>query len=43
VLEPLIELAGDLALPGRVGERLGGSLASVGGDQDVRRVGPPLL
>jgi 2-amino-4-hydroxy-6-hydroxymethyldihydropteridine diphosphokinase len=43
VLEPLLELAPDLELPGSGGERLGGSLALVGDEQEVRRVGPPLI
>jgi 2-amino-4-hydroxy-6-hydroxymethyldihydropteridine diphosphokinase len=40
VLVPLLELDPDLGLPG--GERLAGSLAALGGGQDVRLAGPPL-
>ena len=40
VLVPLLELEPDLRLPG--GERLAGSLAALGGAQDVRLAGPPL-
>jgi 2-amino-4-hydroxy-6-hydroxymethyldihydropteridine diphosphokinase len=41
VLVPLLELDPELTLPG--GERLAGSLAALGGGQDVRLAGPPLL
>jgi 2-amino-4-hydroxy-6-hydroxymethyldihydropteridine diphosphokinase len=41
VLVPLLELDPDLCLPG--GDRLAGSLAALGGGQDVRLAGPPLL
>lgn len=41
VLVPLLELDPELRLPG--GERLAGSLAALGGGQDVRLAGPPLL
>jgi 2-amino-4-hydroxy-6-hydroxymethyldihydropteridine diphosphokinase len=41
VLVPLLELEPDLRLPG--GERLAGSLAALGGGQDVRLAGPPLI
>jgi 2-amino-4-hydroxy-6-hydroxymethyldihydropteridine diphosphokinase len=41
VLVPLLELASDLRLPG--GERLADSLAALGGGQDVRVAGPPLV
>jgi 2-amino-4-hydroxy-6-hydroxymethyldihydropteridine diphosphokinase len=41
VLVPLLELEPELRLPG--GERLAGSLAALGGGQDVRLAGPPLL
>lgn len=41
VLVPLLELDPDLCLPG--GERLAGSLAALGGGQDVRLAGPPLV
>jgi 2-amino-4-hydroxy-6-hydroxymethyldihydropteridine diphosphokinase len=41
VLVPLLELDPDLCLPG--GEPLAGSLAALGGGQDVRLTGPPLL
>ena len=41
VLVPLLELDPDLRLPG--GEPLGGSLAALGGGQDVRLAGPPLI
>ncbi len=41
VLVPLLELDPDLVLPG--GERLAGSLAGLGGGQDVRLAGPPLV
>jgi 2-amino-4-hydroxy-6-hydroxymethyldihydropteridine diphosphokinase len=41
VLVPLLELEPDLGLPG--GERLAGSLAALGGRQDVRLGGPPLV
>lgn len=40
VLVPLLELDPDLELPG--GERLVGSLAALGGGQEVRVAGPPL-
>lgn len=40
VLVPLLELDPDLALP--CGERLAGSLAALGGGQEVRVAGPPL-
>ena len=40
VLVPLLELDPDLSLPG--GERLAGSLAALGGGQQVRVAGPPL-
>jgi 2-amino-4-hydroxy-6-hydroxymethyldihydropteridine diphosphokinase len=40
VLVPLLELDPDLTLPG--GERLAGSLAALGGRQDVRLAGAPL-
>jgi 2-amino-4-hydroxy-6-hydroxymethyldihydropteridine diphosphokinase len=40
VLVPLLELDPDLALPR--GERLAGSLAALGGGQEVRLAGPPL-
>ena len=40
VLVPLLELDRDITLPG--GERLAGSLAALGGGQDVRLAGPPL-
>jgi len=40
VLVPLLELDPGLTLPG--GERLAGSLAALGGGQDVRLAGPPL-
>ena len=40
VLVPLLEIDPELRLPG--GERLAGSLAALGGGQDVRLVGPPL-
>ncbi len=40
VLVPLLELDPDLRLPG--GERLAGSLAALGGGQQVRLAGPPL-
>jgi 2-amino-4-hydroxy-6-hydroxymethyldihydropteridine diphosphokinase len=40
VLVPLLELDPDLTLSG--GERLAGSLAALGGGQDVRLTGPPL-
>ncbi len=40
VLVPLLELEPDLRLPG--GERLAGSLAALGGGQQVRVAGPPL-
>jgi 2-amino-4-hydroxy-6-hydroxymethyldihydropteridine diphosphokinase len=40
VLVPLLELAPDLMFPG--GERLAGSLAALGGAQEVRLAGPPL-
>ena len=40
VLVPLLELDSELTLPG--GERLSGSLAALGGGQEVRVVGPPL-
>jgi 2-amino-4-hydroxy-6-hydroxymethyldihydropteridine diphosphokinase len=40
VLVPLLELDPQLTLPG--GERLDGSLAALGGGQDVRVAGPPL-
>lgn len=40
VLVPLLELDPELALPG--GERLVGSLAALGGGQDVRLAGAPL-
>jgi 2-amino-4-hydroxy-6-hydroxymethyldihydropteridine diphosphokinase len=40
VLVPLLELDPELCLPG--GERLAGSLAALGGGQDVRLAGPPL-
>ncbi|MCL2418120.1 MAG: 2-amino-4-hydroxy-6-hydroxymethyldihydropteridine diphosphokinase [Conexibacteraceae bacterium] len=40
VLVPLLELDPDLRLPG--GERLAGSLAALGGGQEVRLAGPPL-
>jgi 2-amino-4-hydroxy-6-hydroxymethyldihydropteridine diphosphokinase len=40
VLVPLLELDPDLALPR--GERLAGSLAALGGGQQVRLAGPPL-
>ena len=40
VLVPLLELDSQLALAG--GERLAGSLAALGGGQDVRLAGPPL-
>jgi 2-amino-4-hydroxy-6-hydroxymethyldihydropteridine diphosphokinase len=40
VLVPLLELDPDLRLPG--GERLAGSLAALGGGQQVRVAGPPL-
>lgn len=41
VLVPLLELDPDLRLPG--GDRLAGSLAALGGGQDVRLAGPPLV
>ena len=41
VLVPLLELDPELTLPG--GERLAGSLAALGGGQDVRLAGPPLV
>jgi 2-amino-4-hydroxy-6-hydroxymethyldihydropteridine diphosphokinase len=41
VLVPLLELDPDLALPG--GGRLADALAGLGGGQDVRRAGPPLV
>ncbi len=41
VLVPLLELDPDLRLPG--GERLAGSLAALGGGQQVRVAGPPLV
>jgi 2-amino-4-hydroxy-6-hydroxymethyldihydropteridine diphosphokinase len=41
VLVPLLELDPDLRLPG--GDRLAGSLAALGGGQDVRLAGPPLI
>jgi 2-amino-4-hydroxy-6-hydroxymethyldihydropteridine diphosphokinase len=41
VLVPLLELDPDLQLPG--GERLVGSLAALGGGQEVRLAGPPLI
>jgi 2-amino-4-hydroxy-6-hydroxymethyldihydropteridine diphosphokinase len=41
VLVPLLELDPDLELPG--GERLCGSLAALGGGQEVRIAGPPLM
>ncbi|HET9720457.1 MAG TPA: 2-amino-4-hydroxy-6-hydroxymethyldihydropteridine diphosphokinase [Solirubrobacteraceae bacterium] len=41
VLVPLLELDPDLCLPG--GGRLAGSLAALGGGQDVRLAGPPIL
>ncbi len=41
VLVPLLELDPDLCLPG--GDRLAGSLAALGGGQDVRLAGPPLV
>jgi len=41
VLVPLLELDPDLCLPG--GEPLAGSLAALGGGQDVRLAGPPLV
>ncbi len=41
VLVPLLELCPDLVLPG--GEPLAGSLAALGGGQDVRLAGPPLV
>lgn len=40
VLVPLLELDPDLTLPR--GERLAGSLAALGGGQEVRIAGPPL-
>ena len=40
VLVPLLELDPELALPG--GERLAGSLAALGGGQEVHVAGPPL-
>jgi 2-amino-4-hydroxy-6-hydroxymethyldihydropteridine diphosphokinase len=40
VLVPLLELDPDLRLPR--GERLAGSLAALGGGQEVRLAGPPL-
>lgn len=40
VLVPLLELDPDLTLP--CGERLAGSLATLGGGQEVRVAGPPL-
>ena len=40
VLVPLLELEPDLQLPG--GERLAGTLAALGGGQQVRVAGPPL-
>jgi len=40
VLVPLLELDPELTLPG--GERLAGSLAALGGGQDVRLAGAPL-
>jgi 2-amino-4-hydroxy-6-hydroxymethyldihydropteridine diphosphokinase len=40
VLVPLLELDPDMTLPG--GERLAGSLAALGGGQQVRVAGPPL-
>jgi 2-amino-4-hydroxy-6-hydroxymethyldihydropteridine diphosphokinase len=40
VLVPLLELDPELTLPG--GERLAGSLAALGGGQQVRIAGPPL-
>lgn len=40
VLVPLLELDPDLSLPG--GERLAGSLAALGGGQQVRMAGPRL-
>ncbi len=40
VLVPLLELSPDLRLPR--GERLAGSLAALGGGQQVRLAGPPL-
>jgi len=40
VLVPLLELEPELTLPG--GERLAGSLAALGGGQDVRLAGAPL-
>lgn len=40
VLVPLLELDPDLTLP--CGERLAGSLAALGGGQEVRVAGPPL-
>ena len=40
VLVPLLELDPELRLPG--GERLAGSLAALGGGQEVRLAGPPL-
>jgi 2-amino-4-hydroxy-6-hydroxymethyldihydropteridine diphosphokinase len=41
VLVPLLELDPELRLPG--GDRLAGSLAALGGGQDVRLAGPPLI
>ncbi len=41
VLVPLLELDPDMALPS--GERLAGSLAALGGGQEVRVAGPPLV
>jgi 2-amino-4-hydroxy-6-hydroxymethyldihydropteridine diphosphokinase len=41
VLVPLLELEPGLRLPG--GERLAASLAALGGGQDVRVAGPPLV
>jgi hypothetical protein len=41
VLVPLLELDSELTLPG--GERASDGLAALGGGQDVRRVGDPLL
>ena len=40
MLVPLLELDPELTLPG--GVRLAGSLAALGGGQEVRVAGPPL-